>query len=119
MRLVFNYIFLLLTSIGTTVYLLQFTDYKLPTLLQNHLNDLLIIPIVLWIALTVLRTLLLSQNIRIPLSYIVIIVIGYSFYFEYYLPIVNARYTADPWDVICYILGGVFFYFWQKHAALE
>ena len=119
MRLVFNYIFLLLISIGTTVYLLQFTDYKLLPVLQNHLNDFLIIPIVLWIALAVLRMLLPSQNICIPLTNIIILVIGYSFYFEYYLPTINARYTADGWDVICYILGGIFFYFWQRHIVLD
>jgi hypothetical protein len=33
------------------------------------------------------------------------------FYFEYYLPEVNQRYTADWIDVIFYFSGGLFFFF--------
>lgn len=119
MRLIFNYIFILLLCLGSAVYLLQNLGYELPHFIQNHLNDFLIIPIVLWIVLAVLRMLLPSQNIRISLINIIILVIGYSFYFEYYLPTTNVRYTADGWDIICYILGGTFFYFWQKYTVLD
>lgn len=116
MRLIFNYIFILLLCLGSAVYLLQNLGYELPHFIQNHFNDLLIIPIVLWIALITLRALLPSQNIGIPLWAIILIVMGYSIYFEYYLPSIHPRYTGDFWDVCCYALGGWFFYFWQHYT---
>ncbi|HSI75235.1 MAG TPA: hypothetical protein VK957_05060, partial [Lunatimonas sp.] len=33
-----------------------------------------------------------------------------SFVFEVLLPQWSDRYTADPWDVLCYGLGAVYFY---------
>ncbi len=113
-----NPIFVSLVFLGISVYLLQYIGCDLPPIIHNHLNDLLVIPIVLWISFAVLRLLLPNKFTYIPWSYIIFVVIGYSIYFEYYLPRVNQRYTGDLWDISCYALGGLFFYFWQRNKSL-
>lgn len=79
-----------------------------------YLNDFLTIPIVSTICLHGVWLLKKNKAIRLNGFTILSLVLIYSFYFEYYLPHKSHRYTGDLWDVVCYAIGGLVFYFLQK-----
>ncbi len=71
-------------------------------------------PVVLTICLVVLQKLRNNLNLRIPIFAIASLTLYYMIYFEWYLPKVNSRYTADFIDVILYALGAIIFYLMQN-----
>lgn len=94
---------------GTTIYLLQYFEVGLPNFLNNHLNDLLCMPIVLEIAQRTVRFLRSDSKLTLPVTLQVVVTLMFALYFEWYLPQFNLRYTADVMDVLCYFLGMAFF----------
>lgn len=90
--------------------------YEVTTIpfVHNHLNDLLVIPLVATACLHVIWWIKKDRSIRLGILSILSLVILYSDYFEYYLPDIHPRYTGDVWDVVCYGIGGILFYFLQK-----
>jgi len=95
--------------LGITIYLLQYFEVGLPNFLNNHLNDLLCMPIVLGIAQRTVRFLKSDSNLTLPVALQVVVTLLFALYFEWYLPQFNLRYTADVVDVLCYFLGMAFF----------
>lgn len=77
-----------------------------PDWIFHHLNDFLTIPIVATLCLYAIWFIKRDKNIRLNIFTILSLVALYSLVFEYYLPQKSYRYTADIWDVVCYILGG-------------
>ena len=55
-----------------------------------------------------------DRTIRLNIFTIISLVALFSLYFEFYLPKQSTRYTGDLWDVVCYFLGGMLFYFLQN-----
>jgi hypothetical protein len=107
------YVFIsLLLFIG--VELLKYLNFDLPNLLINHLNDFLTLPMVATPCLHAVWLIKKDKSIRLSMLSIFSLVVLYSFYFEYYLPIYVPRYTGDLWDVFCYLSGGILFYVLQK-----
>lgn len=54
--------------------------------------------------------------LQVPYYQVILLVIGLSFYFEYYLPNYKSKpgwYTQDIWDVLMYVLGGLLFMIYQ------
>jgi hypothetical protein len=97
-----------------TVQLVKIEQLSLTSFILNHLNDLMIVPIVLTAALNVVWLIKKDRSIRLgPISIFSIICL-YSVYFEWYLPRHMARYTADWYDVLCYTAGGGILYILQK-----
>lgn len=92
---------------------LIFLQVELPTWVTSYLKDFLVIPIVSTISLHGVWWLKKNKAIRLNGFTILSIVILFSVYFEYYLPKISVRYTSDIWDVACYALGGIIFYFLQ------
>ena len=107
---------IVLVSIGTCIYILQKLQLSLPNWINFYVNDFLIVPITLLISLLVLQKTKNRKNYQIPWYYIVYVCGLYSVFFEYYLPKVNQRYTADLIDVGLYFLGGLFFY-WHRQRG--
>ncbi len=103
-----------LVLVATTVYLLQRFNVELPNVINNHLNDLLCMPIVLGIAQLGVRYLRSDPSIILPLPLQLCLTLLFCYYFEWYLPKVNPRYTADWIDVLCYFLGTGLFYIRNK-----
>tara|TARA_R110000850_G_scaffold277058_1_gene421933 strand:- start:177674 stop:178039 length:366 start_codon:yes stop_codon:yes gene_type:complete len=97
------------------VYLLQWRQVPLPSLINNYLNNLLCMPVVLTVCLALLQLIKKNYTLTIPIFVIASVTFYYSVYFEWYLPKVNTRYTADVIDVFLYILGAVIFYYLQKY----
>lgn len=85
-----------------------------PNWIFHHLNDFLVIPIVATVCLHGVLIIKKDKNIRLNTFTILSLVALFSIVFEYYLPKQSYRYTRDIWDVVCYFLGGVVFYFLQK-----
>ncbi len=67
-------------------------------------------PIVLFVCQYTVRKLKADSGIRLSLPLILSVTLYYTLFFEYYLPKVNMRYTADLWDVVLYFSGSLFFY---------
>ena len=87
-----------------------------PDWIFHHLNDFLVIPLVAIACLHGVWSIKKDPTIRLNGFTILSLVVLFSFFFEYYLPQQSHRYTGDIWDVVCYFLGGLVFYFFQRMA---
>lgn len=106
------YIFLFLAALS--VYSMQQLHLPLPAVVNNYANDLLYLPLVLGAIEFLIRNLKKDTYFKLPLRFIIFLACSYSFYFEYYLPKVNTRYTADWIDVTLYFLSGLAYFFVGK-----
>lgn len=102
--------------LGGAIYTASKLKIALPKIVQFYVNDFLIIPIVLTLCLLVIRWLRNDKNYVIPLRFILYLCVLYSVFFEWYLPKIHPRYTADIIDVLLYFLGGFVFCLLQKRA---
>lgn len=106
--------FWIAVSIGTIIYICQRLGISLPWYINNYLNDLLIVPIVLYIARFLLRKMYHQPQLSISLPMTLAMVTFYALFFELLMPKVMQRYTADWIDVFLYFLGGIVFYLFQN-----
>lgn len=97
--------------IALAIYIMQRLQLPLPTIINNYANDLLYIPLVLGAIEFIIRRLKKDSSFILPFGFVVFLAISYSFYFEYFLPKVNCRYTGDWIDVILYFAGGFVYFF--------
>jgi hypothetical protein len=83
---------------------------------RNYLDDILAMPIILFIARFCLR--IIYQNPKLLLDN-TLIILGFLFIsvaFEWILPIYISKLTADIWDVFCYLIGTIgFWFFFSKN----
>ncbi|MEC5165328.1 membrane protease YdiL (CAAX protease family) [Flavobacterium sp. PL11] len=107
-------IYIIMFLIALVVFVMQHLHIPLPYLINNYLNDFLYIPLVLGGTEFIIRNLKKDASFKLPLEFIVFLSCSYSIYFEFYLPKINLRYTADWIDVILYFISGVIFYFFTK-----
>ncbi|WP_422082513.1 hypothetical protein [Ulvibacterium sp.] len=101
------------------VFSLQKMSVALPQWINNYLNDFLCMPTVLFIGQFTIRKLKRNNTIRLPWPLILTLTLFYSVYFEYYLPRINLRYTADFWDVALYFSGSAFFYLMENKLVVR
>ncbi len=97
--------------IALTIYMMQRLNLPLPTIVNNYANDLLYLPLVLGAIEFIIRCVKRDSSFRLPLCFVILLAISYSIFFEYYLPKVNSRYTADWIDVVLYFVGGIVYFF--------
>lgn len=84
---------------------------------HSYLDDLLCLPIVLTLGLAMYRSVI--PNYRLGLVHMLPVLIGYSIYFEGYLPLVSDS-TRDWMDLVMYLLGTIVFgYFINKPNSLS
>jgi len=114
MRGVLPVYFVLSLIAGTGVYIAQKLHVKLPDIVQFYLNDFLIIPILLTVSLVVLRWSKGNKGYEIPIWIILYTCGMYALLYEYVLPKINIRYTADVIDVVLYFISGFVFFNLQK-----
>jgi hypothetical protein len=50
-----------------------------------------------------------NPSIRLLEWHTLFVVVYVSVVFEWWLPSKNSIYTADVWDVVCYVIGGALF----------
>jgi hypothetical protein len=100
----------LFSLLALMIYLMQRTNVHLPFWIDFYVNDFLCMPIVLGYITLLFRWLKNDDSFIFSPGFILLMACYYSFYFEYYLPKNNSRYTADLIDVFLYLLGGALFY---------
>ncbi|OAB28569.1 hypothetical protein SAMN05444395_101319 [Flavobacterium fryxellicola] len=105
--------------IALTIYVLQQLSLPLPSVINNYANDLFCLPLVLGAMEFTIRRLKKDKYFKFPIGFVILLSSYYSFYFEYYLPSFNSRYTADWVDVILYFLGGLTFYFSENKKGVR
>jgi len=83
-------------------------------LISNYLTDFIALPVVFSLLLLVFIS-LNKQKAKngIPILFVIVYTILWSFYFESYLPSVSEKYTADRLDVVMYTCGAGLFYMLQ------
>ncbi|MGY3794816.1 hypothetical protein [Aquimarina sp. 433] len=113
-----KYYFRIFSVITFSIYVLQQLEIRLPLFFQNYLNDLLCMPLVLSVCQIAVRKLKSDTRILLPIPLLILVTIGYSIYFEWYLPQYDDRYTADWLDVLMYFIGMFFFYAVEKHKRI-
>ncbi|ALU25123.1 hypothetical protein HMPREF9714_03165 [Myroides odoratimimus CCUG 12901] len=110
-----HWTFITMLVVGGAIYTAQRLEVELPSFINNYVNDILSIPLTMAVILVILRLWKGSTYQLSPLM-ITSVVLYYTFYFEYYLPQHTSRYTADLYDIGCYILGGILFYLLQQYV---
>lgn len=85
---------------------------------RGHLNDLLLIPCLLPPILFVHRRLLLRRTDDPPsVREILIHLLIWSLLFEYIGPLFYPKAISDPWDVVSYVVGGLFAWINWNHIS--
>lgn len=101
-------------TFGLLLYLAKLFQLNLPDWVQFYAADLLCMPLVLIVILALLKYFYGNQHFIIPLSAIVSLTVYYALFFEWLLPKISQRYTADWLDVLMYALGALAFYLLQR-----
>lgn len=107
------YIIMALTALS--VYSMQKLNVSLPKFVNNYVNDLLCMPLVLGLLTFLIRYFKKDKYFSFPLAFVLLLATYYSIYFEYYLPKINPRYTADWIDVLLYFFSSIAFFFFQNN----
>jgi hypothetical protein len=82
---------------------------------RAYLDDVLVVPVVLPFVLFLLRTIFYKQIRFINLVMLISFIVSLSFIFEFVLPGYSSKYTADSWDVLCYLIGGGIYWGYQHY----
>jgi hypothetical protein len=78
---------------------------------NGYINDAVAVPVIGNLTLCFQRVVVIKNNFYTFLPRYVIFIVAYvSFVFEWLLPKFSTTYTGDWWDVLLYVIGGVFFY---------
>ena len=107
------YIIMALTALS--VYSMQKLNVSLPKFVNNYVNDLLCMPLVLGLLTFLIRYFKKDKYFSFPLAFVLLLATYYSIYFEYYLPKINPRYTADWIDVLLYFFSSIAFFIFQNN----
>lgn len=99
-----------------SILILKHFEISMPTWVRFYVNDFLCMPVVLTISLKAVQLIKKDRSIRLPLLLVLLLTSFYSLYFEYYLPMVEPRYTGDWLDVVMYFSGALVFY-WLEHRS--
>ncbi|NHE56962.1 magnesium citrate secondary transporter [Cyclobacterium plantarum] len=80
--------------------------------LYSYFDDLMAMPVVLGTTLQIYRWIHPLKNgfVFTPVQ-VMVGLVYFSILFEGLLPIWSSTYTRDFWDVGCYLIGTVYFYF--------
>lgn len=80
-----------------------------PEIINSYFTDLLCIPLVLGTVQALIRILKNNPHLKLTIPMIGFSVIAFAMAFEWWLPQQKTVYTADPLDVVCYVIGGLVF----------
>ncbi|MFD2551665.1 hypothetical protein ACFSQP_07545 [Bizionia sediminis] len=114
MKILAQPVFYISIGIAASIYFAQRLNIPLPSWINNYVNDFLCMPIVLSISLAILRFIKKTEDLFVPLPVILGLTLYFSVYFEWFMPQVSARYTADFIDVGLYFIGALLFFRYQK-----
>lgn len=88
--------------------------------LNNHLNDLLCMPLILFLTGWIIIQFKPYSKYRIiPIPAVLALTIYWSVYFEFYLPSNSSQHTGDWIDVAMYFTGAVIFVLIQNFESKQ
>lgn len=88
-------------------------------LLNDHLTDLIAVPVMAHLALIFTRRYIVRNNhYTYPFAYLLFIALYISIIFEVIMPRISPAYTADGWDIVAYFSGSVFYYCFHQMAKV-
>ena len=112
-----NPVFLSAVALATINQILEKGFGIFIPVIHSYLDDLLCFPIVLTLGLSVYRS--VYPNYCLNWFHMLSVLIIYSVYFEWILPKQSSNFTADPFDVIMYLIGlAIFSYFINQNNDL-
>ncbi|OBX24430.1 MULTISPECIES: hypothetical protein [Bizionia] len=114
MKILKHPIFFSSILVASFVYISQRLQVPLPNWIYFYLNDFLCMPIVLSLCLAIIRRLKKANNLYVPLLVVLGLTTYFVVYFEWFMPQISTRYTADIIDVGLYYLGAMLFFNVQK-----
>ncbi len=119
MKTLLNPWFLAGCVIWLIVIILRKTGHPLPYL-NGYLTDAFAIPVIANLGLWFQRVIIYKSNYYVlSVWHVVFVVVYVSVVFEGLLPWLSAKYTADWIDVMLYVVGGIFFYFFMNKPIIE
>lgn len=104
----------LLLALYVVHLVLKFGRVPVPPFFSHYFADLLCMPLLLSSAGLFMRWLRAEEGLYLSWAMILVATLYVSLVFEYVLPLLFERYTADVWDVVMYGVGGGLFYVFQK-----
>jgi hypothetical protein len=93
--------------------ILKFGRIPVPIFLSHHFADLLCMPLLLSVVVIGMRWVKSIPSLTLNLWMVVCAVLAVGFVFEYWLPQISQRYTADGLDLWMYGVGGGLFWVFQ------
>jgi hypothetical protein len=105
----FTFIIIFLFIFGT-----QKLGYKLPYYIHNYGSNFICMPIILKTIQLTLKF-VSKKNIRLSYIHIISVTLYFSWYFEYYIPKHNTRYTADYFDIMLYFIGSLLYCYLESN----
>lgn len=117
MKHLFDPLFTAYCLIWAVIHAGRYFGHPIP-LLNGHLTDLLTVPAIAHLTVTVIRRFSYQKAAyRYPFSYLIFIALYAAVVFEWLMPRYSAKYTADGWDVVAYLAGAVFYYYCHGSRA--
>lgn len=109
---------------GCLVWLLVFTtrklDHPLPQYINGYATDAFAIPVIANLMLFFQRVVAIKSNYYTLSAWHVVFITAYvTLVFEVLLPAYSKTYTGDWFDVVLYIIGGIFFYKVMNKPVME
>lgn len=96
----------------TLFFVNQWIEYKgtyIP-FLYSYLDDLLVVPLALGaFHLWQIYVCKKGEDYPLPFPVLLFAVLGFSFHFEFLLPLFSEKYTSDIWDIAMYSTGGILY----------
>ena len=87
--------------------------------LKNYLNDLLFVPLVLPLMFTGFYQLGLRNKAQPTLTELVFHITLWSVVIEFIGPYYLQQGISDPWDILCYVIGGLICYSLRSPSSLS
>lgn len=119
MRTISHPLFIVLAMIYIAYYALKQTDITFPLWISNYLADLLSIFLVNTVALWLIRKIKVKPNLEFSQHLVLLSIVMFSVFFEFYLPLKSTIYVYDAYDIVCYFISGVGFVIWRKELCKD
>ena len=114
---VFDRLFTVYCSCWLIIHIGRWCRRPVP-FLNNWLTDFIFIPVIAHVALVVTRHFIIrSTAYRYPISYLLFAAFYVSFFYEYLFPHYHFHTVGDPFDVIAYFGGSLFYFFVHQRLA--
>jgi hypothetical protein len=99
-----SWLFIVSALLFSASQMLQFFDVA-PQFVSSYVDDLVVMPIILTLALILLRIASKEMEFELPLTYLLAAFILFAVAFEWWIPPRNPHFTSDWLDVVCYAFG--------------